>query len=271
MKIYAVFGEGSSQRALAHRLHHSFSLAHIARVRLEPKGKRKMIRSLTSLTLARGLRAAWMGMLHRYDVRYPDWPSVPSSIHSTANDEELVGLIESEKPDLVLVSGTDLLTKRTLDRFGTKVMNLHTGISPYIRGAPNCTNWALALGEFDLIGNTVMWIDTGIDSGAIVTTERTPLTGRETLGELHVKVMEHAHDLYCRTVEAFVTGRPLPSVAQGNITKGRLFRTRNWNSAAMVRAVFNHKYRYRPFANRPEIRLIPLDLTRRASREANHA
>jgi folate-dependent phosphoribosylglycinamide formyltransferase PurN len=262
MKIIAVFGEGSSQRALAHRLHRLFPLAHIASVRLEPKGKRKIIRSLTSLSLGRSLRTAWMNMLRRYDARCPDWPAVPLSLHRSANDQDLAELIEREKPDLILVSGTDLLTKRTLDRFATKVMNLHTGISPYIRGAPNCTNWALALGEFDLIGNTVMWIDPGIDSGAIIATERTPLTGRETLAELHMKVMEHAHDLYCRVVGSFVAGRPLPSVPQASIAKGRLLLTRDWNSAAMLRAVLNHRFRYRPFANRAQIKLVPLEQNR---------
>jgi folate-dependent phosphoribosylglycinamide formyltransferase PurN len=265
MKIIAVFGEGSSQRALAHRLHRLFSLAHVAQIRLAPKGRRKMFRSMTSVTLARPLRAAWTRMLRRFDARYPDWPEVPLSIHPSANDEALAELIAGERPDLVLVSGTDLIFKRTLDRFGTKVMNLHTGISPYIRGAPNCTNWALALGEFDLIGNTVMWIDPGIDSGAIITTERTPLTGRETLTELHFKVMEHAHDLYCRAVAAFLAGRKLPSVPQKNIAEGRLFLTRDWGSSAMLRAVFNHRFRYGPIANRSEIRLVPLE-PRSASR-----
>jgi folate-dependent phosphoribosylglycinamide formyltransferase PurN len=261
MKIIAVFGEGSSQRALAHRLHRLFSLAHIARVRLEPKARRRIVPSIVSLTLARGLRKAWRRMLAGFEARYADWPPVPLSVHPSANDEELAELIEREKPDLVLVSGTDLLKKHTLDRIGTKVMNLHTGISPYIRGAPNCTNWALALGEFDLIGNTVMWIDPGVDSGAIITTERTPLTGHETLTELHVKVMEHAHDLYCRAVGAFVAGRPLPSVRQGSIAKGMVFRMRDWRSAAMLRAVFNYKFRYRPFACRREIKLVPLNPT----------
>ena len=259
MKVIAVFGEGSSQRALAQRIHQSVPLAHIAKVQLVPKGGRKLLRSAVSVTLGRGLRVAWLGMLRHFEERFGDWPAVPSSSHSSANDPALAELIEREQPDLVLISGTDLLRKTTLDRFATKVMNLHTGISPYIRGGPNCTNWALALGEFDLIGNTVMWIDSGIDSGAIIATERTPLTGRESLGELHIKVMDHAHDLYRRAVEAFANGRPLPSVPQKSIAKGRLFLTRHWDSAAMLRAVLNHRFRYRPFALRPDIQLIGLE------------
>jgi len=259
MKIIAVFGEASNQRALAHRLHRTSPLAHVARIQLRPKGKRRVVRSLVSLTLARPLRSAWTRMLRHYDAAYPGWPEVSQSVHSSANDDELVELVARERPELVLVSGTDLLTKRTLERFGTRVLNLHTGISPYIRGGPNCTNWALALGEFDLIGNTIMWIDPGIDSGAIVATERTPLTGRETLLELHIKVMDHAHDLYCRAVGALVAGRTLPSVPQADIGKGRLFLTREWKSSAMLRAVLNHQFRYGPFARREGIRLIPLD------------
>ena len=259
MKIIAVFGESSSQRALAHRINDTVPLAHVARVRLERMSRRRIVRSLTSLTLARGLRGAWNAMLRRYDRLYPDWPPVPTTLHPSANDQKLVELIERERPDLVLVSGTDLLSAQTLERFGTKVMNLHTGISPYIRGAPNCTNWALAIGEHDLIGNTVMWIDPGIDSGAIIATERTPLTGRESLVELHGKVMDHAHDLYRRAVAAFAAGQTLPAVPQSEIAKGRLFLMRDWNSFTMLRAVFNHRFRYRPFENRPAIRLVGLD------------
>lgn len=259
MKVIAIFGDGPSQRALAQRIHASVPLARIAQVSLESRDRRKIVRSAVSITLARGLRAAWFNMLRHFDELYSDWPPVPSSGHSSANDPELIALIERERPDLVLVSGTDLLRKATLDRFATKVMNLHTGISPYIRGGPNCTNWALALGEFDLIGNTVMWIDPGIDSGAIIATERTPLTGRESLKELHIKVMDHAHDLYRRAVEAFAEGRPLPSVPQPTIAKGRLFLTRHWDSRAMLRAVFNHRFRYRPFEPRTDIQLVALE------------
>lgn len=258
MKVIAVFGDSPCQKALAHRIHRKLALAHIARIRPTVGRKRNIIRSAVSLTLGRPLRVAWYAMLDHFGAQYPDWPTVSATVHDTANALDLIDLIEREHPDLVLVSGTDLLRKATLQRFETNVMNLHTGISPYIRGGPNCTNWALAIGDFDLIGNTVMWIDSGIDSGAIITTERTPLNGHETLSELHIKVMDHAHDLYCRAVDAFGRGQELASVPQKAIAKGRLFYTRDWDSFAMLRAVFNYRFRYRPFLPRGEIRLIEL-------------
>lgn len=259
MKVVAIFGADSNQRALAHRIHQKVPIAHIAEIRLQaPKRRRKLIRSAVSITLARSLRSAWWGMMRHYADRFPDWPAAPTSAHASANARELVELIQQLKPALVLVSGTDLLSKATLERMPGRVMNLHTGISPFIKGGPNCANWALALGEFDLIGNTVMWIDPGIDSGTIIATERTPLSGRESLAELHLKVMDHAHDLYCRAIERFARGKPLPSVPQNEIGEGRLFYTRQWDSFAMLRAVFNFRFRYKPFPAR-DLRLISMD------------
>jgi methionyl-tRNA formyltransferase len=259
MKIAAIVGDEPIQRALAAKIHDAVTLTHVARIRIKPSGRRKLLRSAISLTLARGFRRAWAGLYRHYDQQFPDWPEVSTSFHDSANDEDLIAAIDRERPDLVIVSGTDLLRKRTLERFATNVMNLHTGISPYIRGGPNCTNWALALGEFDLIGNSVLWIDPGIDSGAIIASERTPLTGRETLTELHLKVIEHGQDLYRRAVEAFVAGRSLPAVPQASIAAGRLFYTRDWSGAAMIRGILNHRFRYRATSPRPEIGLVPLD------------
>lgn len=258
MKIYAIFGNGANQSALAHRLNKDIQLAHIAKVHLERKGKRKILRSVVSRTFAYWLHKSWNSMMKHYEMRFIDWPDLPTSLHSSANAELLLNLIERENPDLVLVSGTDLLSSSSLNRISTKVMNLHTGISPYIKGGPNCTNWALALNEFDLIGNTIMWIDPGIDTGSIITSERTPLTGKESLIELHIKVMDHAHDLYSRAVKAFVQGVNLPSVPQNSISKGRLFYTRDWDSISMIKATINFKFKYGSIYIRSEIQLIKL-------------
>ena len=99
--------------------------------------------------------------------------------------------------------------------------------------------------DFELIGNTVMWIDEGIDSGNLVATEQTPLDGTETLTGLHIKVMVHAHDLMVRCAAHFVAGNPLPNVPQRNLGSGRLYLSRHWNALATAKAVRNFYLRYR--------------------------
>jgi methionyl-tRNA formyltransferase len=188
-------------------------------------------------------RDTWNQMLAVYSELYPTIPVEHSVYVENINEEATLAAINQYSPDLVLVSGTNIVGSRVIDaahRSG-KIMNLHTGISPYVKGGPNCTNWCLAKGWFHLIGNTTMWIDKGIDTGNIIATERTPLDGGESLFDLHWKVMEHAHDLYLRSVRRFAAGSLLPDISQASIAKGELFSTSQWTSSAMKSALGNFK------------------------------
>lgn len=202
--------------------------------------------------LARGiaglpLRYAWFGMLTHFDEMFPQFPQQPILTVDDVNNPQVRKLVDALRPDLVIVSGTNLLKQPLIDAIANsgKVMNLHTGISPYLRGGPNCTNWCLATGQFHLIGNTVMWIDAGIDTGNLIATERTPLDGSETLQALHTTVIDHAHDLLVRCVKLFVAGANLPNVPQRELGIGQLFLSRHWNAVAAARAAINFMLRYR--------------------------
>lgn len=261
MKAILLCNEAANQRALANRLHAVHPLAAIATVRIPlPKTRPPLRRRLVSVSVGLPLRRAWLGMLARLDRAFPAFPDVPASTHEGVNAASVVRLIEETRPDAVLVSGTDLLRQPLLDVIAKsgRVMNLHTGLSPYIKGGPNCTNWALALGEFDLIGNTIMWLDKGIDSGNIIVTERTPLTGGESLLQLHVAVMDHAHAIYCRAYGRLAEGAALPSVPQSDLGPGRLFLTRHWTGRRIATAVANFYGRYGRVSPRSGIRTVEL-------------
>jgi folate-dependent phosphoribosylglycinamide formyltransferase PurN len=164
------------------------------------------------------------------------------------NDAETLDFLEVTSPDLVLVSSTTLVGRGIIhwaeQRMG--ILNLHTGLSPYLNGGPNCTNWCLAERWFHLIGNTVHWLDTGIDSGPIVTTGRPSLLGTESLAVLQVKVHDHGHALYARALAAIARGVRVPRVPQASVGVGRTFLTVEWSPLAMLRAATNHRRYFRP-------------------------
>lgn len=254
MKLLFFASPQGNQRALAHKIARHVPIAAIVTVTPRrswtkkpslPKRVRALASRVLSFPVGLPLRRAWFGMLAHYDRLYPDFPGPPLEV-ADINSDEVLALVEREQPDLVIVSGTNLLKPPLIEAIGRtgKVVNLHTGISPYIKGGPNCTNWCLALRRFDLIGNTVMWLDAGIDSGAIIATERTPLTGRESLTQLHIAVMEHAHALYLRCIRLFAEGKALPSVRQDDLGAGRLFLTRHWTTLPMAKAVANFRLHY---------------------------
>ncbi|MBK8809906.1 MAG: hypothetical protein IPN69_04155 [Acidobacteria bacterium] len=178
-------------------------------------------------------------MLGHYERQYPEYPSAPIAKVDNINDPLTLEILKRESPDFVIVSGTNLVGKRLIDEFPNRILNLHTGISPYVKGGPNCTNWCLARNWFHLIGNTVMWIDPGIDTGRILATEQTPLTGRESLEELHLKVMDHAHVLYLRVLSRFAENGPVDGIPQNSIADGSVFFSVDWNGFEARRALRN--------------------------------
>jgi len=111
------------------------------------------------------------------------------------------------------------------------IINLHTGLSPYVKGGPNCTNWCIANNQWGLIGNTILWLSSGIDSGHIICSERIDVSNLKELNQIHFNVMEHAHDLYLRAIKyIFSMNPPYQSIPQKSLGKGNLYLTKMWTS-----------------------------------------
>lgn len=274
MRVVLLTNGQPNQKALAHRISEVAELAGVVVSANVPKKKpslgkslRLKVNAIAGRTVGRPLVDAWKEMLEQYRVEFPDFPAKMTDVRNV-NDDSTIAAIETEKPDLVVVSGTNLVGKRVIEvsnRHGG-IVNLHTGISPYVRGGPNCTNWCLAKGWFDRIGNTVMWLGLGIDTGNIIATERTELDGTESLTQIHRKVMDHGHTLYAKVLSSIARGKAVPSVRQREIAEGSHFNSVDWSMFAMRRAVSNYRRGYKKFfddhAGRPplgdELKLFPI-------------
>lgn len=276
MKVVILTTDQGNQVALCHKLTAHCEVAGIVLSKNIPRKQQSFKRRSSGFIsrasvrlLGRHFLGAWSQMQQAYSKRYPTLPDVPIVRVSNINDEATIELLQQQQPDLIVVSGTNLVSRKTMESAPRKArfVNLHTGISPYVKGGPNCANWCLAERTFHLIGNTIMWLDPGIDSGNIITTEQTILNGQETLFEMHWKVMEHAHELYCRVVSLLAKGRELPSVPQDSIGQGRTFYSVEWNGLAAHRALENFEHHYAQFFLNPNaqhheaqsLKLIPLE------------
>lgn len=239
VKIVLLCGGQFNQVALANKVAAKFNLTGI--VAEQPPLKKARTLSLKQLTekfLNRtvfiSLHRAWFGLMDIYKKEYPTFPDTQKIIVPNINTEAAVNFIIALQPDLIMVSGTSLVKDKILGLDVPKgIINLHTGLSPYVKGGPNCTNWCIAEEKFHLIGNTIMWIDAGIDSGDIITTELTQLTGQENLIQLHFKVMNHAHELYLKALKK-IQNEPIrvPGIKQQLIAEGTTYYTRQWDRKA---------------------------------------
>ncbi len=86
---------------------------------------------------------------------------------SSVNDEQTREKIRELNPDLILVNGTRIISKKTLAGTNAKFVNMHMGITPKYRGVHGAY-WALVKDDKDLCGVTVHYIDAGIDTGSVL-------------------------------------------------------------------------------------------------------
>jgi methionyl-tRNA formyltransferase len=84
-------------------------------------------------------------------------------------------------------------------------INLHGSLLPQYRGAAPI-NWVLINGEKES-GVTTFFIKHEIDTGDILFTEKVTLTGHETAGDLHDRLMNKGAGLLVKTVKAIESGR----------------------------------------------------------------
>jgi len=245
IKIVIWCGEGANQKALANKIAERFDLCGLVIDKKtdlkKPPLWKKIPAALQDRFFFNTINNAWSSMQHAYQQQYPRWPETATISVGSINSDEAFHFTQQLSPDLIVVSGTSLVKKKMLSLSPSiGIINLHTGLSPYIKGGPNCTNWCISTGQFDMIGNTIMWINEGIDAGNIIVTERTLLKDVKDLRDIQWSVMEHAHELYLKAIY-YLQNFPPPhtSVAQNQITPGKLYLTRMWDFSAKKKLLAN--------------------------------
>ena len=265
MKIILWVANEAHQKALAHKINSQYPLAGIVietRIHKRRFNLYKIISKIFERFFLRAIDAAWFNLLNHYARIYSKFPEVPVLNVENINSSSVLHFTESLKPDLILVSGTRLIKPAFIKiKVNVGILNLHTGLSPYIKGGPNCTNWCIATNQFHLIGNTIMWLDAGIDSGNILTTEFTPLNGTENFKELHLKVMEHAHSLYIQAINHLKSGH-MQSIPQNKIAAGKTYFTKQWTIKYKIALIKNFNLFSTAFIKhqllKNEIKIYPL-------------
>ncbi len=249
LKIVVWCGNAANQKALVNKIATAYRISGIViESGLQKRKKRKLI-DLPGIILDRlrfrKIYTAWKNMLQEYTNEFPAWPEVPILRVESINEPAAKTFTEKIQPDLILVSGTALIKEPLINTSASVgIINLHTGLSPYVKGGPNCTNWCIANNTFHFVGNTIMWLNAGIDTGNIITTEQVDIRKCSNLIEAHQLVMEQAHDLYLRAIDYLQTNNaPYNSIPQSSIDNGNLYLTKMWTSQKKAALLRNWKKR----------------------------
>ena len=104
-------------------------------------------------------------------------------------DSEMADWLTRRGVDLVVLAGyMHLLTDAFLERFPSRIVNVHPSLLPRFPGAHPIDD-ALSAGV-DTTGVTVHYVDDGVDSGPVIRQEEVPIEPRETLVE-RIHAVEH--------------------------------------------------------------------------------
>lgn len=86
---------------------------------------------------------------------------------ASINNIETIEVLLKHKPDIVIVNGARIISKKVLNAIDAVFINTHVGITPEYRGVHG-GYWALVNNEYNNCGVTVHLVDEGIDTGGIL-------------------------------------------------------------------------------------------------------
>ena len=126
-----------------------------------------------------------------------------------ARNDTFVQTLAEYQPDLIVVVAYGQILPRALlelPRFGC--LNVHTSLLPKYRGAAPI-QWAILNDELET-GVTIMKMDEGLDTGALLASRSTPITPADNAQTLHNRLAAIGAGLLIQTVPEFVTGTIVP-------------------------------------------------------------
>lgn len=86
---------------------------------------------------------------------------------SSINNQETIDILLKNKPDIIIVNGTRIISKKVLKAIDSIFINTHVGITPEYRGVHG-GYWALVNNDHANCGVTVHLVDEGTDTGGVL-------------------------------------------------------------------------------------------------------
>jgi methionyl-tRNA formyltransferase len=160
----------------------------------------------------------------RFDGRYPD--------EATAARAALL----SAQPDVLIVAAYGLILPRwTLDLPRLGCLNIHASLLPRWRGAAPIQR-AIEAGDAQT-GVTIMQMDEGLDTGAMLLRETLPINPRETAASLHDRLARLGACLIVQALDRVANHRlsAMPQPAEGVTYAHKIDKTEahiNWSQPA---------------------------------------
>ncbi|MEG0798169.1 MAG: methionyl-tRNA formyltransferase [Acidaminococcaceae bacterium] len=124
---------------------------------------------------------------------------------------EFMTTVQNLAPDLIVVAAFgQFLSKKMLELPTYGCINVHASLLPHYRGAAPI-HYAILQGEQEA-GVTIMQMDVGMDTGAMLAKASVPVTPNMTMGELHDELKVLGADLLLKVIEMIEAKTLVPEI-----------------------------------------------------------
>jgi methionyl-tRNA formyltransferase len=106
-------------------------------------------------------------LINKYRLNNNTFNSNKTSRVSSVNEDACLHAIHLLQPDIVIVNGTRIISKKILQSTNAIFVNMHVGITPAYRGSHG-GYWALHNNDVENFGTTIHLVDAGVDTGAVI-------------------------------------------------------------------------------------------------------
>ena len=138
---------------------------------------------------------------------------------NSVNSVECIEFIRNQKPDLIIVNGTRIISKKVLNCISATFVNTHAGITPKYRGVHG-GYWALANDDRNNCGVTVHLVDSGIDTGGVLYQSKILPTGKDNFATYTYHQIGEGIIIMKKAITDFLNSRlreTIPSTAESKL------------------------------------------------------
>lgn len=139
----------------------------------------------------------------------PTIQEVPTINVRDIDDDQVVPFLAREKVTLCVVSGTGIIQGPLLEAYAGRLINIHTGWTPYYRGAHGGF-WALYNDDLNHCGVTIHVIDRGIDTGGILLQKHVALSPDDPVVIMAWRQQRAAADSIVELIQKYIEGQIQP-------------------------------------------------------------
>ncbi|KPJ66671.1 MAG: hypothetical protein AMJ43_07250 [Coxiella sp. DG_40] len=132
-------------------------------------------------------------------------PEIPTEKIFSFNIPEEVEKVRKEKPDLIIVFGTEVLKGEILEVASLDILNIHRNILPKYRGG-GLPSWIFYNKDFDNLGTTIHLCAEKLDAGDIVSQKFYSLKRDDRIYTLRYKTTLIALEILKETIEKYKDG-----------------------------------------------------------------